>query len=44
MDISLSMEVQFSTGLKNIHMEGTMSQILVNLGLSFDLMTKTGNF
>ena len=35
--------MKFSTSVKNISMEGTVSQIF-NLGFSLDLITKTGNF
>ena len=46
MDILLNNELlvmKFCTDVKNIHMEGTVSQI-VYLGLSLILFEKTGNF
>ena len=46
MDILLNNELlvmKFCTDVKNIHMEGTVSQI-VYIGLSLILFEKTGNF
>ena len=46
MDISFNIKVTdiyFLTWIKNIHMKGTVSHIFY-LGLSLDLLEKTGNF
>ena len=46
MDISFNIEVtemKFCTGVKNIHTEGTVSQIF-DIWLSLDFIKKTGNF
>ena len=44
MDISFNIQVtemKLCTGVKNIHMEGTVSQIF-DIGLSFDFILKNG--